>query len=281
MFGQLDEAHTSFVASLDLGRAVESDATVGIALNNLGGVAFDQADYASAARYYAQAIPVTRQPGRENIHALATANLAIARMLQGDRQVRDLLDESLAIGESMQNLFHLAFTLVILALLANGDGQHARVTRLLGAAERMRDLGGLAIPPPERPYHEKMGADARQALGEATFAACWATGRGWTIAEALAYGRLRAEPAAISEAANATTPPAAPPTLPAPTVTLTRREREVLALLVASRTNREIAATLSISERTVEDYVANITTKLGATNRVQAVTQAFALGLAE
>ena len=91
-----------------------------------------------------------------------------------------------------------------------------------------------------------------------------------------------AEPAAIPEAANAATPPAAPAAAPAaPTVALTRREREVLAQLVASRTNREIAATLSISERTVEDHVANIITKLGATNRVHAVTQAFALGLAE
>jgi two-component system response regulator FixJ len=49
---------------------------------------------------------------------------------------------------------------------------------------------------------------------------------------------------------------------------LTRREREVLALIVASATNREAAARLGISQRTVEIHRAHIMHKLGAKNSV-------------
>jgi two-component system, LuxR family, response regulator FixJ len=49
---------------------------------------------------------------------------------------------------------------------------------------------------------------------------------------------------------------------------LTRREREVLALIAASATNREAATSLGISQRTVEIHRAHIMHKLGAKNSV-------------
>jgi DNA-binding CsgD family transcriptional regulator len=49
---------------------------------------------------------------------------------------------------------------------------------------------------------------------------------------------------------------------------LTRREREVLALIAASATNREAAQRLGISQRTVEIHRAHIMHKLGAKNSV-------------
>jgi len=48
--------------------------------------------------------------------------------------------------------------------------------------------------------------------------------------------------------------------------TLTPREREVMDLVVAGRHNREIAAQLNISPRTVEVYKANLQTKLRVDN---------------
>jgi DNA-binding CsgD family transcriptional regulator len=55
---------------------------------------------------------------------------------------------------------------------------------------------------------------------------------------------------------------------------LTRREREVLALLCRRLTNREIADCLSVSARTAETHVANILIKLGVANRREAAAQA-------
>ena len=57
---------------------------------------------------------------------------------------------------------------------------------------------------------------------------------------------------------------------PAPRHDLTKREREVLALLVAGQTNNEIAAQLQISHSTVHLHVSNILAKLGASNRTEA-----------
>jgi DNA-binding CsgD family transcriptional regulator len=55
---------------------------------------------------------------------------------------------------------------------------------------------------------------------------------------------------------------------------LTRREREVLALLPQRLSDPEIAAVLGIGVRTVEHHVASILAKLGAANRRQAATLA-------
>jgi two-component system, LuxR family, response regulator FixJ len=49
---------------------------------------------------------------------------------------------------------------------------------------------------------------------------------------------------------------------------LTRREREVLALIAASATNKEAAIDLGISQRTVEIHRAHIMQKLGAKNSI-------------
>jgi DNA-binding NarL/FixJ family response regulator len=58
---------------------------------------------------------------------------------------------------------------------------------------------------------------------------------------------------------------------PATSLGLTRRELEVLRLIAAGLANREIAARLFVSERTVATHISNILGKLGAANRVEAV----------
>jgi DNA-binding NarL/FixJ family response regulator len=60
---------------------------------------------------------------------------------------------------------------------------------------------------------------------------------------------------------------------------LTSREMEVLELIVRGQSNKEIGASLSISEATVKSHVNNILSKLGVTDRTQAVTTALQRGL--
>jgi len=60
---------------------------------------------------------------------------------------------------------------------------------------------------------------------------------------------------------------------------LTAREVDVLRLIVAGHSNREIAALLYISEGTVKTHVNHILMKLGVSDRTQAVTTALRRGL--
>ena len=62
--------------------------------------------------------------------------------------------------------------------------------------------------------------------------------------------------------------------------TLTRREREVLSLVVEGKDNNDIAAELVISAETVKTHVSSILVKLKADNRVQAAVKAVRAGLA-
>ena len=64
-----------------------------------------------------------------------------------------------------------------------------------------------------------------------------------------------------------------------PIETLTERELEVLHLLAQGMPNKEIAAQLTISERTAKFHVSSIMGKLGATNRTEAVSLAAQKGL--
>ncbi len=72
----------------------------------------------------------------------------------------------------------------------------------------------------------------------------------------------------------------APPAIsPSDALGLTPREREVLSLLAAGRTNRQIAQELFISVKTASVHVSRILTKLGAANRLEAAATAHRLRL--
>jgi DNA-binding NarL/FixJ family response regulator len=64
-------------------------------------------------------------------------------------------------------------------------------------------------------------------------------------------------------------------------VTLTPREREVLALIADGRSNREIAKALVVSERTARTHVSNILAKLGLASRTQAALWAVREGITD
>ncbi len=61
--------------------------------------------------------------------------------------------------------------------------------------------------------------------------------------------------------------------------TLTSRERRILDLVAEGQTNRQIATTLYLAEKTVKNYVSNLLAKLGMERRTQAAT--FATRIAE
>ncbi len=95
------------------------------------------------------------------------------------------------------------------------------------------------------------------------------------ISTALGMRPLMERVAALQE--RAASQPATSPAYPSG---LTHREVEVLCLIVAGKTDREIAEELFISARTVGGHISNILNKTRTANRTEAATYATRHGLA-
>jgi len=90
--------------------------------------------------------------------------------------------------------------------------------------------------------------------------------------KAAAAGQVLLSPAVAARLMREVAPPENPETL-------TERETEVLELLAAGKSNKEIAADLVIAEKTARTHVSNILKKLGVASRTQAALYAVRTGL--
>ncbi|HYF63960.1 MAG TPA: response regulator transcription factor [Herpetosiphonaceae bacterium] len=86
-------------------------------------------------------------------------------------------------------------------------------------------------------------------------------------------------PTSVAPAAPASAPPAPVPIAAAPPTDLTAQEREILRLIAAGLSNKEIAARLSLSVNTIKMYCSQIYLKLDVHRRTEAVARARELGL--
>ena len=150
------------------------------------------------------------------------------------------------------------------ALVAAAWAQPERAARLLGAAEAARERFKLGVDlPAERAAHGRAVALVRAALGDEDLRAAWVAGRGLPLALAIAEVQALEPPAAAIAGTNSR-----------PSSGLSPREDEVLRLLVAGQSDREIAAALFISVRTAEGHVARLLAKLGVPTRADAAKAA-------
>ncbi|MFI7640399.1 ATP-binding protein [Nonomuraea sp. NPDC049400] len=175
---------------------------------------------------------------------------------QGDlARASELEMQSLTFNRSLGDRLGAGLNVEVLAWIAASQGRHQRAARLLGILETMWSSSGAPLSGYGHlaRYHEECQAVIRQALGEAAFEAAVRRGARIPLEEALAYALQegRAEPAAEGE-----TP-------------LTRRETEIAELVAQGMTNKEIAASLVIAQRTAEGHIEHILTKLGFNSRSQ------------
>jgi DNA-binding CsgD family transcriptional regulator len=150
--------------------------------------------------------------------------------------------------------------LEILAEIGCAAGEHRKAARFGGAADGIRHLQGgtvrLAIYAPA--YAAAMST-LRDALGEDGFDAAWAEGAALSTEEAIAYAqRGRGERKRPSSGWASLTP----------------TERDVVRLVSEGLGNRDIAARLFVSHRTVQTHLTHVYGKLGITSRVQLAQEA-------
>ncbi|MFN8589856.1 MAG: LuxR C-terminal-related transcriptional regulator [Thermomicrobiales bacterium] len=239
------------------------------ALIAVGNVAWAHGETTVAAARYRAAVVILREIGDPWLLSLPLRYLARHAFLSGDlARAAALQRESLACLQEPGERWFLSQAFTDLGIIAGAAGDHRRAARLLGAAARQRAIVGTPVHPQHREDHEREVAAARRALGETGFAAAWTSGERLPLAEAIAEALAEGAPVKVTKARADATHGG-----------LTARERQVLRLLAAGHTDRESAAMLFISPRTVETHITNMLNKLGLPSRFALVVYAARQGL--
>jgi predicted ATPase/DNA-binding CsgD family transcriptional regulator len=201
-------------------------------------------------------------PRGESLHrANALMALGLDAWRRGDTvHAVELQRSGLEIKLGLDDRLGTALGLEALAWGVGALGQHKRAAHMLGAAEVLWDSTGasIAVLMPELVCeHDESVAAARAALGDPAYAAAFRRGRQMPLAQALNDAE-HARRSTRSEQMNAGS--AGP---------LTPREEEIAGLLAQGLSNKAIAKSLVIAQRTAETHVANVLVKLGLTSRSQ------------
>jgi predicted ATPase/DNA-binding CsgD family transcriptional regulator len=269
--GDLAAARQHFRAGYDIRAAFADTAGMALALNSLAEIATEEGDFAQADQLYGQSLAIYQENGDRGglVQTLQGLGIAADRAGQNELAYHYLWR---ALDEAHKTQL-VSQTLTALAAFGRFGVRHAP-DALWGAAalhyvyqhplsvQTLKEEVASYLPPvdgAQPPFTAEMPVEAVVH---------------WLKAH-LPGPKLEA---VERETAVAATPP--PDSFTQPLVEpLSERELEVLRLIAAGLKNREIANELIVAVSTVKTHVNNIYGKLGASNRVQAVSRAQELNI--
>jgi DNA-binding CsgD family transcriptional regulator len=225
-------------------------------INPLAQVALARGDL-TAARHWSE-IAVSTTTGWHLAAALTTrARIAVAQRAPelAERDARN----ALACAAEVQAYLAVPDILECLAGVAADTGSEREAARLFGSAEAIRTRTGLVRFKIYDAGYESSVATVRNALGRDEFDRAWDEGATLSTSEAISYA-LRGHTGRKRPASGWRS--------------LTPTELDIARLVAEGLTNRDVAARLFVSPRTVQTHLTHIFAKLGVTSRVQLAQEA-------
>jgi len=252
---------TEAIAWLD-GQPASDD--LAAAINDLAWTRLEQGRPADALREIERALAVAAElvrPTRPDLmpvllQTLGTVLLDLDRVEEAGRQFLD----GLRLAVTDENRHISADLIESLACVAARTGRPQVCLELVAAAGRWRRQAGTATDPWLAPLLADAEAASRAALSRRTADQAWEQGLALDLDTVLA--RIAAH-----EQVDAAT-------------SLPRRKLEIVRLVAAGLSNKEIASRLAISERTVEAHLEHLRARLGMPNRTAIAAWAISRGIA-
>jgi predicted ATPase/DNA-binding CsgD family transcriptional regulator len=285
--GQYAAGQEALEEGVRLARRHRDEGTLAGFLHELGSVVAHAGDDACAQQHFEEATAIRRRLSSANL-GMSLGALGMLACARGDNATAGaLLREAFAdsasrvLAGSMGLSSHCALPLEALAVVALRAGDLRRAARLSTAADAMAGAGYGMCTFTIRYRIERLRQlrdTALQNLSPVT-RALWDAA---CIAGAAFDPRDRAGLEALLRFAQEpdVAEPPAPPRRGDHVNGLTPREAEVLRLVVQGKTDRQIAADLIISEKTVGHHLDHLYAKLGVPSRAAAAAHAVRAGLA-
>lgn len=223
----------------------------------LGDAHAQMGDLARAEGYMKDSVALSEAAGEVWARANARARLGIVQWQRGELEsARENLQQAICAQREIGHRWGMAMSLEGLAYVSASAGQTEKAARLLGAVDTLWNRVGTKLHGFMKAHHDRCAAAASQVLGEARFQSNFERGAKMALGELLMYALGEAETAQVHHAEPALQ-------------RLSRREMDVARLITGGATNREIAATLCVAERTVKTHIEHILNKLGVGSRAQ------------
>lgn len=271
---KLDRAKCHYQEALEVAPDVSNAQHCrGLAILYLGRVEELQRHHGQAEAHYREALEQFTECGSPLVTAVTSLSLGQVLLDQGNMDEAATLLSSTAtacLQSSDRGLDSIALN--SLARLELVRGKPERAVTLLAATDRMKP-NAMTWHRDRRQEHEDAVARARALLDANVFGAAWNAGQRMGRSDLLVFISVPVGEVSRQQMEAARMESTRPHGL-------TPREVEVLRLLAEGRSNRAIADVLSLSERTVENHVLHIMTKLDLDSRTAAATWAVRHGLA-
>src|SRR5256885_14337723 len=195
---------------------------------------------------------LSRDAGDPLILASMLRNLATVALLEGDLGAATaLLKDALHVARQIDDRFTQYYLLSAYAYHAAQSGLPRRAAQLFGAAASVAAGAGADDRGPHAPLLAEATESATRSLGAAKFGAEFEAGKRLTRQAAMRLALGESDDHEIATTHGSETGP------------LARREVEVAQLVADGLSNKQVAARLLISERTVATHVGHILDKLG------------------